>query len=483
MYTLTLFILALIVLVGCGMPGMSGGSQESTSGSSGEGNSTEQEGQASGEVYDNGLPKDVEVTLKYGFFEGGNGRKWMGDVIASFEQEYPNVTIDMLSSPDMSQVLSTRISAGDDEEMFDLFNRAPSGGVVGLAEAGKLEPLDDVWEKKIPDADGTVKELMMNGIYESSDRIEGVSYTMPTLASVGGLFFNKNLFEEQGWNQNPQTWDEFTALLEQIQADGITPITFPGMYPYYHDWAFGDVETYEIADKNGNVDEYLEDYQNYTGEVFTNPANIERWEKVYELGQKGYFHEGLPALSHTQSQMQVLQGDVAMVSTGHHVENEMKNSAPEGFKWGYMSVPFIDSPDQKNWMRQGTTNGYYIWAAKPDLNKQWAKEFILWMLTLDAQEKAAEFGGAMPIRNDFIDDEERYEKLLSSSKSVLKYIDENNVQLRKAYRAVSITHPSYDQAYKLRDEAISNIFLGKKDPLPVLEQMEELIQEAITAQK
>lgn len=473
---LFLFMLIIVGLVGCSLPGM-GGSEKNSSSEKSE----EAKAESNEEVYENGLPKNEEVTLKYGFFEGGLGRDWVDYAIQTFEEKYPNVTIDIQSSPDMSQILTTRISAGDDEEMFDLFNRQPSGGVVSLAEAEKIEPLDDVWDMKLPDADETAREMMMNGLYDSVNRINGVSYEIPTSASVGGLFFNKGLFEENNWNQNPKTWDEFTQLLEQIQKDGITPITFPGMHPSYHGWAFGDVESYEIADMNGNIDEHLKNFKNFEGEVFTNTATLERWERVYELGKKGYFHEGLPALSHTQSQMQVLNGDVAMVSTGSHVENEMKNAAPEGFEWGYMSVPFVDSDDQKNWIRQGTTNGHFIWAAKPELNKQWAKEFIIWMLMLDIQEAAAE-DGAMPVRSDFIDDSKRYEKLQSSSKSVLDYIDKNNVQLVKAYREVAISHPSYDQAFKLRDEAITSIFLGETDPVPVLEEAEQLIQEAIEAQ-
>jgi N-acetylglucosamine transport system substrate-binding protein len=474
---LFIFLLLAGILAGCGMPGAA---SDEESNSASEENET---GADSGDnVYENGLPKEEEVTLQYGYFEGGLGRDWVDYAIETFEEAYPNVTIEILSSPDIAQILSTRISAGDDEAMFDIFNIAPSGGIVSLAESGKIEPLDEIWEKELPDADVTVKDLLMDGLYESVDRIDGVSYEIPTSASVGGLFFDKQLFEENGWNQNPETWDEFTDLLEDIQSDGVTPITFPGMYPYYHDWAFGDVESYEIADMNGNAEEHIENYRNLTGEVFTNPATLARWDKIYQLGQEGYFHDGLAALSHTQSQMQVLQGDVAMVSTGSHVENEMKNSAPEGFEWGYMSVPFVESAEEKNWVRQGTTNGHYIWAEKPELNKEWAKEFIIWLMTLDIQEAAAEDGGAMPVRADFIEDEGRYEKLQSSSKSVLRYIEENNVQLTKAFQEVSITHPSYEQALKLRDESLIDTFLGKQDPREWLNEAEELIQEAISAQ-
>ncbi|WP_062108157.1 ABC transporter substrate-binding protein [Bacillus niameyensis] len=466
-----ILMLPLFIIIGCSNSNNTAGEKTDNS------NNPDESGEV--EVYENGLPKNEKVTLKYGFFVGGYGREWVDYAIDTFTEKYPNVKIEITASPDISQILSTKISANNDKDMFDIFNREPSGGVVTLAEAGKLEEMDDFWGYSIPDAsDNTVKDLMMNGLFESVNRVNGKSYEIPTSASVGGLFFNKNLFEEHGWNQNPKTWDEFVQLLEEIKSDGITPITFPGIHPSYHDWAFGDVKSFEIADKNGNAEQYMEEYQTYQNLVFTKPEDEERWEKIYELGKKGYFAEGLPALNHTQSQMQVLQADVAMVSTGSHVENEMKNSAPEDFEWGFMSVPFIDSTDQTLWVRQGTSNGHFIWAGKPDLNKKWAKEFILWMLTLDIQEKAAE-SGSLSVRNDFVNDPERFEKLQSSAKSVLDYIDKNNVQLARAYRSVSITHPSREQAFKVRDEAISNIFLGKQDPKPIFEKAEKLIQEAL----
>src|SRR5690625_3838990 len=178
---------------------MPGAASDEESNSASEENET---GADSGDnVYENGLPKEEEITLQYGYFEGGLGRDWVDYAIETFEEAYPNVTIEILSSPDIAQILSTRISAGDDEAMFDIFNIAPSGGIVSLAESGKIEPLDEIWEKELPDADVTVKDLLMDGLYESVDRIDGVSYEIPTSASVGGLFFDKLLFEENGWNQ------------------------------------------------------------------------------------------------------------------------------------------------------------------------------------------------------------------------------------------------------------------------------------------
>ena len=69
--------------------------------------------------------------------------------------------------------------------------------------------------------------------------------------------------------------------------------------------------------------------------VYLAPENIELWNRIYEMGKKGYFAEGLAALTHTQSQMQVVQEKAAMVSTGTWVENEMEEAAPADFKSGF----------------------------------------------------------------------------------------------------------------------------------------------------
>lgn len=435
-------------------------------------------------VYENGLPKDEKVTLKVGFFVGGYGRDWFDYAVESFTAKYPNVTIDINASADMKTILSTKISAADDKDMFDLFNTAPSGGVVSLAEAGKLEPLDDIWDYKLPDApDKTVKDLMMPGMYESTTMIGGKRYEFTTASSFGGLFFNKKLFEEHGWNQNPRTWDEFKALLADIKADGIIPITFPGTHPSYHNWAFGTAKNFELADINGHVDEFIENYKVYGLPQYTNPETVETWTRFYELGQQGYFAEGLPALNHTQSQMQVIQGQAAMVSTGTHVENEMKEATPADFNWSYMAVPLRDNTDQKLWIRSGTTNFNYIWAGKPELNKKWAKELIVWLVTLENQQFAAEKSGALPMRKDLAEDPAKMASLSSSAQSVLKYIADNDAHTYKASRSISISDPNLAQAEKLMDENIVKFALGKQDPKPILEQAEELLKKALEAEK
>lgn len=472
---------AMGVLAACGGGGSSAGetAKPGTTPAAGA-----PEAEAAPATYENGLPKDEKVELKVGFFVGGYGRDWFDYAAKSFTEKYPNVSFDITASPDLKNLLSTKISAGDDKDMFDLFNTAPPGGIVSLAEAGKLEPMDDIWDYPLPDVPGEkVKDRMLPGMFESTSLIGGKRYEFTTASSFGGLFFNKTLFEEHGWNQNPNTWAEFEQLLADIKADGIIPITFPGVHPSYHNWAFGTAKMFELADINGDADGFIGRYQTYGLPEFTSPEQVEVWTRIYELGKKGYFAEGLLALNHTQSQMQVIQGQAAMVSTGTHVENEMKEATPADFKWGYMAVPFRDNTDQKLWIRSGTSNFNYIWAAKPDLNKKWAKEFIAWMVTLDNQQYAAEKSGAIPMRKDLIDDPAKTANLSTSAQSVLKYISDNEAHTYKASRSISISDPNLAQANKLLDENVVKFALGMQEPKPILEEAEALLKKALEAEK
>lgn len=49
------------------------------------------------------------------------------------------------------------------------------------------------------------------------------TYALPYIANAAGILYNKDMFEEHGW-EIPETWDEFIALCEEIQASGIEPL-------------------------------------------------------------------------------------------------------------------------------------------------------------------------------------------------------------------------------------------------------------------
>lgn len=51
---------------------------------------------------------------------------------------------------------------------------------------------------------------------------EGI-YGLPYAANAAGILYNEDMFKEYGW-EIPETWDEFIALCDTIEGEGIVPI-------------------------------------------------------------------------------------------------------------------------------------------------------------------------------------------------------------------------------------------------------------------
>lgn len=51
------------------------------------------------------------------------------------------------------------------------------------------------------------------------------TYAVPYVANAAGVLYNKDMFEEHGW-EIPQNWEELIALCDEIKAEGILPFYF-----------------------------------------------------------------------------------------------------------------------------------------------------------------------------------------------------------------------------------------------------------------
>jgi len=483
-------LLLSVMTAACSSGNNNSNSQASGPSSSAPASSAASPEESAGEsnVYpENGLPKDEKVTLKFGYWENGSGREWIDYAIETFTKKFPNVSFDTTYSPKIDTISGTKIAAKNDEDMFDIFSIfLPGGGnamATSLVEEGKLEPQDDLWDHKAFDNEGKTLRELQSGIYEGRTVLLDKMYALPYGQSVTGLFYNKALFEQNGWNQNPKSWSEFTALTDTIKQAGLIPITYPGKFPVYLTFSFGVAQMFEVAESSGNLDKFNDDYRNYKAPFYAAPESLSVFNRISELAKKKAFPDGVAALNHTQSQMQLLQGQAALASTGEWVQNEMKDSIPDGFKWGFMLAPMNDNPDSTKYYQIYAGGGHYIWAAKPELNKKWAKEFIAWLWNLDVQQRYAEKAGGLPVRTDFMNDAALVDKLQDAPKAVLEYMKLNPVKGTSEARSVSLTDPNAEKARKLVEESMNDIASGKQEPQPKLQEAEDLLAKAIAAQK
>ncbi|WP_217592243.1 extracellular solute-binding protein [Cohnella sp. GbtcB17] len=437
-------------------------------------------GQASSEAanYENGLPKNEKVTLMIGLLESGYGREWFDLAVKRFTEKYPNVQFDITASPKIGDLISTKASAGNDNDMFDLFYGATWTEYVN---ANKLEPVTDIFKMSPDDAPGRkLNDLIVPGFNDPEKYYKDNAWVFPIANYVGGMFFDQKLFDENGWNKNPKTYDEFIQLCEAIKSKGIDPIVYAGLYNYAQ-FAF-DTKIFEIADERGNK-QFRNDFEYYNGPQYTSPESIEVYKRLHDMGKQGYISKKSVGMNHTQSQMLVLQHKAAMVPSGDWIENEMKDTAPDGFQWGYMAVPFTNNPNGPIYVTNGLSYSFEIWAAKPDLNKKWAKQFLLSLMSNEIQQVLVEKGGALPLRKDYLDDQTRADQMKPLQKSIATYLKDNPVVLELKNRKIELTDPDNMASLKVIVDNMALVLTGQEDPEPILADAEKLLQNAIAKDK
>ncbi|MGH2394843.1 MAG: ABC transporter substrate-binding protein, partial [Candidatus Limnocylindria bacterium] len=136
-------------------------------------------------------------------------------VIDGFEEANPDVTVELEQVPfDQTQSLLTQQFAQGDPP--DVAVGLP-GIVRNLADQDLLLELDDVWDTWVEE-----------GAYTDSLRAVASAgldntYAVYFKGNVNGLIWYTPAQLEQLGLQPPQTWEEFTAAMDQAAAEGIQP--------------------------------------------------------------------------------------------------------------------------------------------------------------------------------------------------------------------------------------------------------------------
>lgn len=133
-----------------------------------------------------------------------------------FNATHDDIELTIDSPNDAMTILKTRFIKEDQPDIIGI------GGDINYSNFLDSEMLMD-----ISDFDGLadVKQSYMD-ILENLEFVptEG-TYAVPYVANAAGILYNKDMFEENGW-EIPTTWDEFLTLLDTIQESGQQPLYF-----------------------------------------------------------------------------------------------------------------------------------------------------------------------------------------------------------------------------------------------------------------
>jgi N-acetylglucosamine transport system substrate-binding protein len=306
------------------------------------------------------------------FFQGGYGMDYVYDSAAEFELAHPDIEAYVWGNPRAWDQTRPRFLAGNPPDVFWGIHNINFW--VNLQD-GLVAPLDSLMQMPAYGQPGiTFAESFFDGALEEG-QFEGRQYFLPIVYNVNGIWYNKGMFDEHGWNV-PRTWSEFLALCELIKQSGtgIAPLTHQGKAPYY----FGMIYLGLVYNLGG--EELMMAMDSLEPGAWARPELIEAARLSQQLVERDYILEGTSSFSHTEAQMIWLQGKAAMIPCGTWLESEMINALPEDFQMRIMPIPGFEDGKGGIGAMQASA-GPAFWVPADAAHPDWGMEYLRILLS------------------------------------------------------------------------------------------------------
>lgn len=259
--------------------------------------------------------KPIEVAL----FEGGEGLEYfeacareLGDTVCE-------------GDPRISEKLRIRLLEGKPPEVSNA-----SLPFDQLIAKGKIEPLDGWLDGPNWEGNGRWREDFLPGSLERF-RVGGHTYGIPLQYTVQSCYYNRANFRAHGWVP-PKSWEEWGDLCGRVEGAGQAALAFQGRYTYYASPLIQHCYYY-LAGPRAYADQFA-----LKAGSFDNPAMIDSLGRVQELA-RDHFQPGALGMSHTEAQLEFLQGHAAMLVCGSWFKSEMRDKIPAGFELAEFALP------------------------------------------------------------------------------------------------------------------------------------------------
>ena len=181
--------LAALLLTGCGLTGLMGCGNKATA-----------EGRTEIEIVS--YKKEAVDTFN--------------KIAARFNETHDDIHLTIDSPNEAMTILKTRFIREDYPDIIVIGGDMDYSNFLDAGLFADISDLDVLSETKSAylDMDKQMEFIPQDG-----------TYGLPYAANAAGILYNKDMFEQHGW-ETPETWNEFTALCEQIQSEGVQPLYF-----------------------------------------------------------------------------------------------------------------------------------------------------------------------------------------------------------------------------------------------------------------
>ncbi|KJL29638.1 ABC transporter substrate-binding protein [Microbacterium oxydans] len=259
------------------------------------------------------------------------------DACAAEEKAMP---LEVNSVPQADLDAQVQLLATQDElpQMFSAGGN-PSEGAK-LAKGGYLVDFD----AKLTELG--VRDKIAEGAVSTIKKLYGGEFNfLPYQYNIEGIWYNKQIFEEQGWDV-PETWDDLTTIAGEAKAAGYTPFTASGE----QGWPITRLISTYLFRSVG--DDALEKVASGDAKL-TDPEYVAAAQAIADLGAEGYFDQNVTSLDIDSSYNEFLTGKAAMIYMGSWI---LGNINGDGNQIGADNVGFFNFPAVEG--GKGTPDAY-----------------------------------------------------------------------------------------------------------------------------
>ena len=276
-------------------------------------------------------------TLKIAGLDGGYGTEGWKKVISVFE-ELTGAKIEATFEKNIAEVIRPQIQAGNSPDIIYMAIGGEGGITETMIKEESVEEITDVFDKVPLGEDKPVKDKIVPGFLDTNNTnpySDGKTYLAPLFYTPCGLFYDKAKFADGGY-ELPTTFDEFFELGEKAKADGTALFTYPtaGYFDSFVPALMNEVGGPDFFNKAMSFD-----VEAWKGEQATEMFNLVG--KIAPYLQEDTVSNTNIKDGFKNNQQAVIDGKALFIPNGFWLPEEMKETTPEGFEWGFMALPAV----------------------------------------------------------------------------------------------------------------------------------------------
>ncbi len=370
----------------------------------------------------------------------GEDKEVFDDIIAQFEEEHPEIGVEMNIYPS-EQYQATGQRMLTDGSTGDVFTSFPGAQFEAIANAGFFEDLSG------EDFVGNFDENLIN-VGEK----DGQQLALPYQLVFNMPVYNKGMFDELGL-EVPKSWTEFQEMADTLLENDITPIAFPGAdigpNQFMNSMMMNNAPDEDVFQKLQNGEESL-----------TNEWWVQTLEDFQLLEQKGYIQPDALGTSQDSAMAMVASGEAAMLATGSYHMASLLDLNPDLELDLMAPITVEESEAQYEGINTAT---FMLGVNSKSEKKEEAKEFIRFLSRPEiASQYANETGQHLTVNGV------EYESEVLQDTAY--WIDERKTRFQPRFL---ITNAQIEAAVL---SSIENV-LGGADPMEAAEEAQQIVEE------